>query len=77
MVEGIPTTAIMAREWFAGCAWLDAPGNIDDPLALTGLNPPERRFICTMLNISENGAVGTVVGRIFKSVKSEAGGAVC
>ena len=60
MVEGVSTTAIMAREWFAACTWLDAPGNTDDPTALTGLNPPERRSICSMLNISENGAVGTV-----------------
>ena len=36
MVEGVPTTAIMAREWFAACTWLGAPGNIDDRLALTG-----------------------------------------
>ena len=71
---GIPTSVVMAREWFAACTWLGAPGNIDDPVALTGLNPPERRSICSMLNISESGAIGAVVGRILKIVKERSGG---
>ena len=73
IVEGSPSTVAMAREWFAACSWLGVPGNIGDPLALTGLNVTERKSICAMLSINENGSVASVVNRILTTVKERSG----
>ena len=73
IVEGIPSTVAIAREWFAASSWLGVPGNIGDPLALTGLNASERKSICAMLSINENGSVANVVNRILTTVKVRSG----
>ena len=73
IVDGILSTVAIAREWFAACSWLGVPGNIGDPSALTGLNASERKSICAMPSINENGSVANVANHILTTVKLRSG----
>jgi len=64
IVEGSPSTVAMAREWFAACSWLVVPGNIGDPLTLTGLKVTERKSICHLhINLAGTPLELAVAGR--------------